>query len=120
VRNVGRGTVDVVGLQATGLNAGLDLEGAPFVGPLDAGGSAPLDLLLTPTRGGTVQLNVHVAYRDDLNRVQTWSQALTFEVEANVPLEGQPEAQELSAPSSSPAAWHALLLGLKGFLGLGS
>ena len=93
---------------------------SPVVGPLDAGGSAPLDLVLTPTRSGAVQLNVHVAYRDDLNRVQTWSQALAFEVEAGVPPAGPPGAPEPSEQARSPAAWQALLLGLKGFLGFGS
>jgi hypothetical protein len=120
VLNVGRSAVDVVGLRATGLNMSLETQGTPFVGPLDAGGSAPLDLVLTPTRGGTTQLSVHVAYRDDLNRAQTWSQSLTFEVDA-----GQSPAVQLGAPEQEERIhesefWHTVLRALKGFVGFGS
>jgi hypothetical protein len=121
VRNIGRSTVDVIGLQATGLNAALETEGTPFVGPLDAGGSAPLDLILTPTQAGTIHVTVHVTYRDDLNRAQIWSQTQGFEVEGSQPseTEGKPPVRESSVPST-PAIWHKLLQVLKGFLGLGS
>jgi hypothetical protein len=120
VRNLGRDAVDVVGVRATGLNASLQTGGTPFVGPLDPGGSAPLDLLVTPTRGGTTQLNVHVEYRDDLNRLQMWTQALTFEVEEREPLAAQPGAPDPAEETSSLASWQAVLRGLKGFVGFGS
>ena len=117
--NVGRGVVDVVDVRATGVNVELESEGSPFVGPLDAGGSAPLDLVLTPTREGTLQLTVHLAYRDDLNQVQTWSQSLTFEVEAN-PLPATQPDTPTRKPADARAFWPALLRALKGFVGLGS
>jgi hypothetical protein len=120
VRNVGRGTVDVVEMRATGLNAALQTEGTPFAGPLDAGGSAPLDLVFTPTRGGTVQLTVHVAYRDDLNRVQAWSQSLSFEVDAGQLPAVQPGAPEKGERIDEPAFWQTVLRALKGFVGFGS
>ena len=121
VRNVGRSAVDVVGLQATGLNVALETEGTPFVGPLDAGGSAPLDLILTPTQAGTIQVTVHVTYRDELNRAQIWSQSQSFEVGGNQPVAagGQLPAHQSPAPST-PTLWTKVLQVLKGFLGLGS
>jgi hypothetical protein len=112
--------VDVIELRATALNAGLKAESAPFVGPLDPGGSAPLDLALTPSKGGTIQLRIHVAYRDDLNQVQTWIGSLAFEVAEEplpVPQAGTPGEPERK---HAPAFWQALLRAAKGFVGLGS
>jgi hypothetical protein len=120
IRNVGRGAVDVVELRATALNAGLKAESAPFVGPLDPGASAPLDLALTPSKGGTVQLRVHVAYRDDLNQVQTWIGLLAFDVAEeplSAPQAGAPGEPE---PKHATAFWQVLLRAAKGFVGLGS
>ena len=120
IRNVGRGAVDVVELRATALNASLATEGTPFIGPLDPGGSAPLDLALTPSRSGEIQLDVHVSYRDDLNRVQTWSSSLCFDVNDDQPLEPQPGAPGLSEAADAPAIWPALVRALKGLIGFGS
>jgi hypothetical protein len=121
VRNVGRGAVDVVELRATALNAGLKAESAPFVGPLDPGGSAPLDLALTPSKGGTIQVRVHVAYRDDMNRVQTWIGSLAFEVaEGPLPVVSQAGTPGEPQPKHASAVWQVLLWAAKGFVGLGS
>jgi hypothetical protein len=120
VRNVGRGVVDVIGLQATAVNARLDMEDGPFAGPLDAGGSASLDLVVTPTRWGTVQLGVHVSYRDEMNRVQTWRHALSLEVERDQPTAAAPPAAERAEQSRSEGFWKAALQVLRGFVGFGS
>jgi hypothetical protein len=120
VRNAGRGAVDVVELRATALNAALETEGTPFIGPLDPGGSAPLDLVLTPSQAGTIQLAVHVAYRDDLNRVRTWSGSLAFEADDTQPVGPHPGTPEPSEPRDSPAFWPALAQALKGLIGFGS
>jgi hypothetical protein len=120
VRNVGRGEVDLVELRATALNASLTTESAPFVGPLDAGGSAPLDLALKPSQSGSVQLRVHVAYRDDMNQVQTWTGSLAFEVAEeplSAPQAGAPDESTLMPRS---AFWQVLRRAAKGFAGLGS
>jgi hypothetical protein len=120
VLNVGRGTVDIVGLRATGLNMSVVDKGTPFVGPLDPGGSAPLDVAITPTRSGPAQLTVHVEYRDDLNQVQTLRQALTIDVQ-----DTQPSPEELDTPSapaggSSPPLWSTIARVARGLVGLGS
>jgi hypothetical protein len=120
VRNVGRGAVDVIELRATAVNAALDTEGTPFVGPLDPGGSAPLDLALTPSKSGTMQLAVHVAYRDDLNRVQTWSGTLAFQVQAKQPPRPEPGAPAPPERAAGTTPWATLARALKGFVGLGS
>lgn len=120
VRNVGRGAVDVVEMRATALNASLATEGTPFVGPLDPGGSAPLDLALTPSQSGSIQLTVHVAYRDDLNQVQAWSSVLAFEVDANHLAGPETSVPEVSPKTGSLAFWPTLLQALKGFVGFGS
>jgi hypothetical protein len=109
----------VVDLRATGLNVNLETEGVPFIGPLDTGGSAPLDLILTPTRKGPVQLTVHLAYRDDLNQVQTWNQSLTFKVNANSLPAAQPDTPERKQ-SDPRGFWTTLAQTLKAFVGLGS
>jgi hypothetical protein len=120
VRNVGRSAVDVVELRATALNAAIETEGAPFVGPLDPGGSTPVDLALTPTKSGTIDLTVHVAYRDDLNRVQIWSNTLAFDVQANPFLGPEPDAPAAPEPRGGGTLWATLARALKGLVGLGS
>ncbi|MBN1641280.1 MAG: hypothetical protein JXA09_08590 [Anaerolineae bacterium] len=118
VLNVGRGVVDIVGLRATGLDTTIEADGTPFVGPLDPGGSAPLDLTLTPRREGTIQVTVHVEYRDDLYQVQRTSQTLEFAVDAAPAATGNPPA----APDVSHTAslWQAIARAVRGFLGFGS
>jgi hypothetical protein len=120
VRNLGRDAIDVVGVRATGLNASLQTKGSLFIGPLDPGGSAPLDLTVTPTRDGTIQLNIHVEYRDDLNRVQIWTQSLNLKAEAREPVVAEQVAREQPGPATPRLIWQVVLRGLKGFVGFGS
>jgi hypothetical protein len=121
--NVGRSSVNIVEILPQGTQLDVELQGLPFVGPLDAGGSAPVDLLVTPREAGTTELVLGIAYRDDFNQTQVISRTLTLDViegddlgpgEGGKPVPG-------GVPESAPETlMQKVLRAIKGFLGLGS
>ncbi|MBN1248983.1 MAG: IPT/TIG domain-containing protein [Anaerolineae bacterium] len=121
--NVGRSSVNIVEIVPQGAQIDVEVQGLPYVGPLDAGGSAPVDLLVTPREGGPAELVLEVAYRDDFNQTQVISRTLPLEImEAEGPVpgeEGKPIPGEMPEPAPEgplQKIWRAI----KGFLGLGS
>ncbi len=131
VINVGRSGVNVAGIAVTGEGMELREEGIPFVGPLDAGGSAPLDVLVTPLEGGPAELVIAVRYRDDFNQMQVLSSTLELEVMEGPPgfpggpegFPGGPEGGEGPGEPSVTAPetfWQKLGRAVRGFLGFGS
>ncbi|MEA3310564.1 MAG: hypothetical protein U9Q70_13800 [Chloroflexota bacterium] len=122
--NVGRSSINISEIAPSSPGLEVTVEGLPFVGPLDAGGSTPLDLLVIPQESGEVELLLSIAYRDDFNQTQSISQTLTLEVQ------GQPEAHAPGEPGMSEAEnpaeeqpetiWQKIGRAIKGFLGLGS
>jgi hypothetical protein len=125
VVNVGRGTLDVQALEGGGDQVQVEEEGVPFIGPLDPGGSAPLDLSVRPLVDGTVELIVTLRYRDAFNRTQVVTDSVLLDAQGSPAAPDQPGA---SAPGGVPQSgdtevgadrpfWQRLLMGL---FGLGS
>jgi hypothetical protein len=125
VVNVGRGTLDVQALEGGGDQVQVEEEGVPFIGPLDPGGSAPLDLSVRPLVDGTVELIVTLRYRDAFNRTQVVTDTVLLDAQGSPAAPDQPGA---SAPGGVPQSgdtevgadrpfWQRLLMGL---FGLGS
>ncbi len=125
VVNVGRGTLDVLGLEGGGDQVTVEEEGVPFVGPLDPGGSAPLDLSVQPLESGEVALVVTLRYRDAFNRAQVVSDTVVLDVAASPVGPGQPGGPGPAEPAPPGDAvleaprsfWNRLIMGL---FGLGS
>jgi hypothetical protein len=125
VVNVGKGTLDVLGLEGGGTQVKVEEEGVPFVGPLDPGGSAPLDLSVQPLERGEVALIVTLRYRDAFNHPQVVSDTVALEVQdapaapgapgAGLPGEGAQPGEAVMETTRS--FWNRFLMGL---LGLGS
>ncbi len=133
--NVGRSSVNVVEIVPSSPGMEVSLEGMPFVGPLDAGGSAPLDLSVVPQEGGTQELQLAVIYRDDFNQEQVITETLSLDVQGGGP--GGPDGPVPGGPGAVPGGpngpeepvegeaapetlWQTLGRALKGLLGLGS
>lgn len=122
--NVGLSAVNVVQITASSPQMTVEAEGTPFVGPVEIGGSAPLDVTVTPREGGTAELLVTVTYRDDFNQLQTLTRTLTAEVMTGPG--GTVGSTEPGTPGQAPGeqgggAWLAkLALAIRGFLGFGS
>lgn len=121
--NVGMGAVNVIELTASSPQMTVVAEGTPFLGPVEMGGAAPLDVTVTPGEAGTAELVISVVYRDDFNQPQVLTRTLTVEV-ASGQAPGGPPAPGAPAqtPGSQPApsVWSRIGRVLKGFLGLGS
>ena len=129
--NVGRSAVNITEIAPTSPQMDVEVAGLPFVGPLDPGGSAPLDLSITPQEGGEVELLLSIGYRDDFNQVQTITQTLTLDVgggpggapgvpgsPSSGPKPGQP-TEPVSDPTSETLV-QKIGRALKGFFGFGS
>jgi hypothetical protein len=123
VLNLGRSAVDILGLEATSEGIDIEADGVPFIGPLDPGGSAPLDVIVTPRQGGPQQLEVQAKIRNDLNQVQVASHLVTIDVAdgpggAPSPVVARETVEiEKELPETF---WQTILRALKGFIGLGS
>ncbi len=129
--NVGRSAVNITEIAPTSPQMDVEVAGLPFVGPLDSGGSAPLDLSVTPQEDGEVELLLSIGYRDDFNQVQTLTQTLTLDVgggpggapgmpgsPASGPMPGQP-TEPMPEPTSETLV-QKIGRALKGFFGFGS
>ncbi|MGC9398666.1 MAG: hypothetical protein ACP5HM_05975 [Anaerolineae bacterium] len=131
VINVGRSAVNIVQMSPSGPQLEAEMTGLPFVGPLDSGGSAPLDLMVTPQESGELALLVAIDYRDDFNQIRTLTETLTLKVggapeglpggpPGEAPLgqmPGQPMPEEEPPPET---LLQKIGRALKGFFGLGS
>lgn len=125
VINIGRNAVNVVSIEGSSPSMEIRAEGLPFVGPLDPGGSAPLDLVVTPQEPGPTELIVTVAYRDDFNQTQTLTNTLALEVAGSPegpggpgsPIPGEPDVPAEEAPET---LLQKIGRAIRGFLGLGS
>jgi len=123
--NVGRNAINVAGIEGSSPQMEIQEDGLPFIGPLDPGGSAPLDLLVTPSEGGTAQLLVTVSYRDDFNQIQVISDTLELDViggteDNGIPgglMPGSPDDLEDEAPETF---LQKLGRAIRGFFGFGS
>lgn len=98
-------------------------ERSTFVGPLDPGGSWTLDTAAMQLESGTAEVVVSVAYMDDLNQTQIYSETLTVEVMED-PFSGEnggPGPLEPDGPSDgSLGFWGQVLRFVKALFGLGS
>lgn len=129
--NIGRHAVNVTEITAQSPAMEVQVEGLPFVGPLDPGGSAPLDLLLVPQAGGPAEIVVSTHYRNDFNQTELLTGTLSVEVMAqsggptgpgSMPgdpggIPGTPGAQPTEAPET---LWQKIGRAIKGFFGFGS
>lgn len=121
--NVGLSAVNVVEVSASSPRMRVVAEGTPFMGPVEVGGSAPLDVSVTPQESGTADLVVSVTYRDDFNQLQVLTRTLTVEVTAGQGGAG-PTAPALPGQTAreepKETVWRTIGRALKGFLGFGS
>jgi len=124
VVNVGRSAINVAELTAEAAGVAVSSEGIPFVGPLDPGGSAPLDLLLTPEEVGPTELVVSIVYRDDFNQTQVITDSLALEVmevpEMGPGGPGGPDSVPPPEVQGPETALQRIGRALRGFFGLGS
>ncbi len=85
VVNTGAGVINVLEIAAEGPGLTVAAAGLPFVGPLDPGGAAPVDLIVTPSEDSASGLTVALTYRDDLNQSQVVTTTLALEVSGGEP-----------------------------------
>lgn len=129
--NVGRSSVNVAEMTVTAEGVSVISEGIPFIGPLDPGGSAPLDLMLTPKEPGLIDLVISVHHRDDFNQLQAITDTLEIEVMVNPDFDPEggfdgpigpegplgPEGEPEPEPET---VWQKIGRALRGFFGFGS
>ncbi|MCD4737746.1 MAG: hypothetical protein K8R89_00610, partial [Anaerolineae bacterium] len=122
--NVGLSSINIIEIAPASPELEVTVEGLPFIGPLDAGGSTPLDLLVIPQESGEVELRLSITYRDDFNQTQSISQTLTLEVQSqpDALTPGEPGMSEADNPveEQPETIWQKIGRAIKGFLGLGS
>ncbi len=112
VVNIGRQTVNISTVEVTSPDLALT-EASLYLGPLDAGTSGSLTAKATPRTAGTAAATLVVHYLDDFNQEQTFTQPLTFTIEAPPPVVTKPETK--ATPSGLEKLWQGIL----GVLGLG-
>jgi hypothetical protein len=122
--NVGLGSVNVVEVTASSPKMEIEAEGAPFMGPVEIGGSAPLDVTVTPREGGPAEIVISVLYRDDFNQIQELKRTLTVEVDAGPPGLTRPTVPGVPGQAEQTPAtetmWQKIGRAIRGFLGFGS
>ncbi len=133
VVNVGRSSINVSEMTALAAGMAVTSEGIPFIGPLDPGGSAPLDLLLIPEAAGVTELIISIRYRDEFNQVQTITDTLSIDVMGEPEWPGGPDGSDRPGGPDGPFGpemppvveqpetfWQKVGRALRGFFGLGS
>lgn len=126
ILNVGSGVVHTTGMTAKGANLDIQEEGTPFLGPIDPGGSAPLDITITPRESGSAEIVVLVRYRDDFNQSQQITVTLPISIESdvgsdiNLPISGEMSDNAFDPDTNNQTLWQRIRQILKGFIGLGS
>lgn len=126
ILNVGKGTVNATGISATGEKLDIQEEGTPFIGQIAEGGSAPLDITITPHEAGSTAIVVFVDYRDDFNQTQQIKLTLPVDIHGNTsPGAGLPRQDDTSGlvpdmNAKDQTLWQRLSQILKGFMGFGS
>jgi hypothetical protein len=123
--NIGRNAVNITNIEGASPAMEIRSEGLAFVGPLDPGGSAPLDLVVTPQEPGPTELLVTVAYRDDFNQTQTLTNTLALEITGGPegpggPGELMPGGPEPPTEEAPETLIQKIGRALRGFFGLGS
>lgn len=124
--NIGRNAVNIINIEGTSPALEIRTEGLAFVGPLDPGGSAPLDLVVTPREPGLTELLVTVAYRDDFNQTQTLTNTLALEIAGSPEGPGgpgepdRPGGPEAPAEEAPETLMQKIGRAIRGFFGLGS
>ncbi len=121
--NIGRSGINITNITAASDQMDVQNQGMAFVGPLDPGGSAPLDLLFVPHAAGPAQLVISVEYRDDFNQVQVITQTLEMEIMEG--MEGPDGPMGPDGPGEPPVEepetfWDKVGRFIKALLGLGS
>jgi hypothetical protein len=130
VVNIGRHAVNVTEITAQSPGMEVQVEGLPFVGPLDPGGSAPLDLMVIPQADGPTGIVVHTHYRNDFNQTEVLTGTLDVEVMAQPGGPGGPagpggvpgglDGPGEPSPETPETLWQKIGRAIKGFFGLGS
>jgi len=130
VINVGRSAVNVAGLESTSKQLEVREDGLPFIGALDPGGSAPLDLIVTPREPGPAGLLVRIRYRDDFNEIRIISDTLELDIIGGDKGPGGPLGPDGQDPGidvtgevddeAPETIWQKIGRALRGFFGLGS
>jgi hypothetical protein len=122
--NVGLSAVNVVEIAASSPQMVVEAEGAPFMGPVEMGGSAPLDVTVTPQEAGPAEILISVTYRDDFNQLQELTRTLTVEVASSpsgaVGPAGPGMPGQATHEESGQTVWRTIARAVKGFLGFGS
>ncbi|MGQ0603372.1 MAG: IPT/TIG domain-containing protein, partial [Anaerolineales bacterium] len=96
--NLGRNTTVLGNMRVTGSN-GQFANNVLLIGPLDPGGTFPLDATVIPDVAGPLDLTVTVDYTDDFNQPQKITATLTVNVEESfVPPEGEGNGGEVPPP----------------------
>jgi hypothetical protein len=130
VINAGRHAVNVTEITAQSPAMEVQVEGLPFVGPLDPGGSAPLDLMVIPQEDGPSKIVVHTHYHNDFNQTEVLTGTLDVEVMAQPGgpggpvspdgMPGNPGGPNEPPPEVPQTLWQKIGRAIKGFFGLGS
>jgi hypothetical protein len=119
--NLGRNTTVLGNMKVTG-SQGQFANNVLLIGPLDPGGTFPLDATLIPDAAGPLDLTVTVDYTDDFNQPQKIVATLTVNVEESfVPPEGEGNGGEVPPPVPvEETLWDRIVRFLRGFFGLDS
>lgn len=124
VLNVGSGAVNITHLGAASADMDVAVEGTPFMGTVEAGSSAPLDVTVTPHKSGAASITVLITYRDDFNQSQLLTTTLTVDVTGDAghssPVPASPSTGQLEKRETGITVWQRAWQLVKGFLGFGS
>jgi hypothetical protein len=122
--NVGLGPVNLARIAPSSPQMDVEIEGTPFMGTVEVGGSAPLDVAVTPRASGRAELVMEITYRDDFNQLQVFTRTVALEVTESPGSLPGPSAP--GGPVQSPhealreTVWTKIGRAIKGFLGFGS
>ena len=122
--NVGLSAVNVVEVTARSAQMEIKAEGAPFIGPVEIGGSAPVDMTVTPRERGSAEIVISVLYRDDFNQLQELTRTLRVDVTAGLGSSAGPTMPrtpgQMERVQPVETMWQKIMRAIRGFLGFGS